>query len=584
MDKVKVTDFVNAYARALDLKDHIRQILLELMENIILKYEKIVPYIPVSMDSSSVYLIKPVEGKYSVEDFFLNRLMRNIWSVDNITPLTISDGFATENTKGTFDPALHSVNLSDSKLLKQVDDYKTALGKNYEQMRACAIKKVIMHEFEHGLQTKYDDVLDIRFRVSYKKISDELLKLGKYSSILAPYESISKNNGVEHYIFSGVHYSSYAHKQGIRTYREVASVDNYNEILNESESLEIADQKAYLVSNVGQTGNMFYLRNPESSNCDITNYGNIVKELLGDQTAFVMMYLNPNAGFNKLNDLYSDIFRSEYGENKDATELFIKAITKIKETGLEADHLKLCEVLAKCLAKKVSLAWDNPKVNNEQMLATIDHIAGFSIINRDQNKHSNLSHIKILSQLKKEIRSRNLEQVSILPMPTFEALEKLIEEYELVLEGNNIVIRSIATGNVVQDKETAELATFANIWLSAAGVKYLTNDLREGSTYAFNDGAKDVYNFFISSIMQNLCATGNIGSLEIFKNASSLGYKYSSEIIVNLFRSEYQTAFLESFFRRRCSIQKPKTEETKTLYTMPFAGNLAYSSQGGGRK
>ena len=80
MNKIKVQEFCQVYSKALNLDNEIESIITELMINIISKYENKIPSIPASLDqSTSSYLIKPINGKYSIEDFFLNRLIRNIF-------------------------------------------------------------------------------------------------------------------------------------------------------------------------------------------------------------------------------------------------------------------------------------------------------------------------------------------------------------------------------------------------------------------------------------------------------------------------------------------------------------------------
>ena len=97
MNKQKVNDFVDAFCDALSLKQGYRTTLKELMENIITKYEKSVYTIP---SDSNVYLIKPTNGVYSVEDFFLNRLMRNVWAVSVVDDI---------DEKGAFTPAYNDI-------------------------------------------------------------------------------------------------------------------------------------------------------------------------------------------------------------------------------------------------------------------------------------------------------------------------------------------------------------------------------------------------------------------------------------------------------------------------------------------
>ena len=220
MNKQKVNDFVDAFCDALSLKQGYRITLKELMENIITKYEKSVHTIP---SDSNVYLIKPTNGAYSVEDFFLNRLMRNVWAVSVVDDI---------DEKGAFTPAYNDIAFNIKKINSQMDKYQDILGNDFMTKRESARKKVVMHEFQHALQTVYTDELDMQRRVGYKKISDELKKYPQYDSILRRYEELPKGLGdSSKYISTGTHYSSNTNLPSFITYRNNVGMDNFNEIL-----------------------------------------------------------------------------------------------------------------------------------------------------------------------------------------------------------------------------------------------------------------------------------------------------------------------------------------------------------------
>jgi len=409
MNKIKVNEFVSAYSNAVDLNKETKEVLLELMENIILKYEKTIPYIPVNEDDSTVYLIKPINGKYSVEDFFLNRLMRNIWTFEEITQKLIDQGYKPKRAKGTFDPGLHEVYVNSVKLEKQLEKYQKYLGENYQKIKERAKKKVIMHEFEHGLQTTYNNKLDIRYREQYKKISNEINKIGngKYRNILRTYEEIPKElSDTEEYIKTGTHYSSKATMIKGKTYRDVDGFDNLNEILNESESLEMCKQENYLTYKFNNTGTIYKVANPESSNYSITNYGYLFKMLLGINNSFKLMYLNSPEMFESFNQKYNQIFQQVYQSDKDAIEIFITSITKIKNDVSEEEHLRLNYALSKCLELKVTKFYNDKNTTNETMLSTINKFEKLTL----KNPNNNLEHTKVLNNLKNIINQRNINQ------------------------------------------------------------------------------------------------------------------------------------------------------------------------------
>ena len=402
MNKVKVNDFVSAYSKVLGLDNNVKNILIELMENIIIKYENIIDYIPTSLDDSKVYLIKSINGKYSVEDFFLNRLMRNVWFYSEINENTIKEGFADEHTKGSYDASFNEVNINKIKLSNQLEKYKQYLGVNYLSMKSSAEKKVIMHEFEHGLQTRFDNQLNVTNRSVYKSISDELLKLGKYNDILNSYEILPKSlSDRNNYLSTGVYYSSYSESLGIKTYKNIDGYDNLNEILNETESLEMSNQTLYLNA-ILEDGNYYPFINPESSNSAITNYGFIIKILLGEQISFEGMYLNPQSIFVNFNNKYNNIFQTLYNSNNDAITILIEQLNVIKNSHKEEDILKLNQAFAQCLEHDIN---NDLKANiSEDILKLkIENFSKYIVRNNDLKKHNQLNHVIILNKLKEKI-------------------------------------------------------------------------------------------------------------------------------------------------------------------------------------
>ena len=55
-----------------------KDFVIEILGNVYNEYKDIIRFIPVSKDNCSEYIIKPQNGRYSLEDFLINRLLRNI--------------------------------------------------------------------------------------------------------------------------------------------------------------------------------------------------------------------------------------------------------------------------------------------------------------------------------------------------------------------------------------------------------------------------------------------------------------------------------------------------------------------------
>ena len=147
MDIEKINDFIEAYSRAIQLSPEYTEVLKELLPKIIRKYSKIVQDITEKQDDYDKYIIKPINGKYSVEDFFLNRLMRNVLEVE-------VDNISNDGHKGGYLDELQKITLSPSIISKQLDGLLSANIPNLETIKKTASKKVVMHEFEHALQSQ----------------------------------------------------------------------------------------------------------------------------------------------------------------------------------------------------------------------------------------------------------------------------------------------------------------------------------------------------------------------------------------------------------------------------------------------
>ena len=69
----------------------------------------------------------------------------------------------------------------------------------------------------------------------------------------------------------------------------------------------------------------------------------------------------------------------------------------------------------------------------------------------------------------------------------------------------------------------------------------------------------------------------------MFRNIdSNNSYKYNREIIVNLFRSQYQTVVINKLFLQSLGIDK-QVKTPEPLYVMSYARNLAFENNTKGR-
>jgi len=429
MNIERINDYIDAYSRAINITPEVTSILKELIPNLVKKYSATITSIPVEQDGYDKYVIKPVDGKYSIEDFFLNRLFRNVWEV-----------YLKTNSveKGGFEPNYMEIGFNMPLIEKQLVGSINTEREDFKELDAIARKKVIMHEFEHALQTQYSG--KALFDIRYKRIFEEIRKAkdGKYKDETNEYsESVFRNDygTQETYTHSGLHYSG--KNKDVQTYREVSGFDNLNEIFNETESLEMAGARTQ-VKIVYKNNTYYRVKNVESSNSSITNYGVLLKALLGPKETFIGMYLNPNRMFAEFNKEYNTIFQEAFGNDKSAWENVINQIESIKASDSLEDRLKLDTVLAKCLELKVENAIKrgntSPKTLSK-MNEIINLFYNNTISSQDESRRKSLEHIQILYSIQERVNQLK-QEVTLPEQKEEQAIDSQTKQSEKVLRSN----------------------------------------------------------------------------------------------------------------------------------------------------
>lgn len=183
-------------------------------------------------------------------------------------------------------------------------------------------------------------------------------------------------------------------------------------------------------------------------------------------------------------------------------------------------------------------------------------------------------------------------QIPAIKIPSFEELKDLASKYEIFIDSTDpfdpdtskIKIRDIKTGQIQTDKTIIDRAMFANIWLTSAGVKYYQEDFRPGAKYAFNEMAEELYNTICVQLFDSCKNKGVIDTVDLLRNIeNNNSYKYNREIIVNLFRTPYQTEVINKLFLQSLGINK-QVQQPEPLYTMSYADGLAFGDENGNAK
>lgn len=214
---------------------------------------------------------------------------------------------------------------------------------------------------------------------------------------------------------------------------------------------------------------------------------------------------------------------------------------------------------------------------------------GIRTYNPDLVKFFETSKKVDIDSLSRQKQQTNTPAIQI---PNFSELKDLASKYEIFVDSKDpfdpdtskIKIRDIKTGQIQTDKTIIDRAMFANIWLTSAGVKYYQDESRPGANYAFNEPAEELYNTICKQLLDSCKSKGVIDTVDLLRNIeNNNSYKYNREIIVNLFRSPYQTEIINKLFLQSLGINR-QVQSPEPLYTMSYAGELAFGDENSNAK
>lgn len=183
-------------------------------------------------------------------------------------------------------------------------------------------------------------------------------------------------------------------------------------------------------------------------------------------------------------------------------------------------------------------------------------------------------------------------KVPTIPIPTFDELHAYAIRFEIFIDSDNpydsnpakIKIRDIKTKQIQTDKSIIDKAMFANIWLKSAGVKqYPYDQTRTGEYYAFCDPARELYSIICKELANGTRTNGVIDPAALYRDIENKSvYKYNKEVIENLFRTPFQTEFINNIFLQSQGITR-QSQTPKPLYRMSYSDSEvldpAYSSR-----
>ncbi len=418
----KINDFVDIWAQSIGLKN---TSIIQIIKNDIVKrskeYVDVFPTISVNLDSCQAYIIKPVNGEYAIEDFFLNRLILGISELNLGTSL--------EGTNAGYNGYEKSLDINIEKMRQDINERATR-HRGLVGVSDAIIVKTVEHELGHCFKTSFNDGLGAIFssgtranQEKYKKIIQGIttLKNGKYASQIKSLAELNFTQ-VSEKIKTGV-------KDSVSHYRQQYRFDTIDELLNETEALKLASNNkvheiVYLEDHTtGQksnTGNYVKVYNYMSGYRSFTGYGDILRTLITKKNCFMAEYISSTDLFDRFDKLYSDVVQEVWGlDSKEWPPLeclaydFYDLQTKRPHFD-ETIMLKLDMFFARCYQKKIYnyILNANSVLSHEEIGIILSQIQVFQekmTTNDDPLKRANLAHNIIFNEIKGKLqRIQNL--------------------------------------------------------------------------------------------------------------------------------------------------------------------------------
>lgn len=422
MNKSKINDFINVWAEVVGLTGEENKKYRNFIKTDIARrcamYEQTIPNISTKDDSCNAYIIKPVNGQYSFEDFLLNRLMLGLRDVSFIGAL--------EGNGGEYIAADKTLNVNTGTidfLARDKAKRHTGLqGKNVQ-----IVQKTIEHELGHCYKSLFNDGFKAPLGNGreqdemYKKLIDALSKFenGKYASQIKSLKD-----------FDLEEYSSVI-KTGISdskvTYGYDARFGWIDELLNETEALELTNSNDVhdtwpLQDENGRdsaSGNYVNVYNYLSGYRSFTGYGPILKSLLGKENTFRAEYISSVDIFKQFDQEYADIVKDVWGLDPQKYPpmkcIFMDFDDLLNNKPFDENiMLKLDEFFAKCYERKVEkvMAQGNGNLSPELRESTLREIETFQsrlTTNDNPNKREALNHNVIFSNLRTKINELSIQ-------------------------------------------------------------------------------------------------------------------------------------------------------------------------------
>lgn len=349
-----------------DLEMPFKEFVVQLLSNLYNKYKDSILFISVNEDNYANYVISSQDNYYSLEDFLINRLLRNISMVNYQEQFLLPDSH--------YDYTYGEVLIDKIRMQTQIKDVRQK-------------RKLVAHELLHGLKTQFVGN-EISRGNEYFKLKEELKKtfpkeindfsctnteqnrFYSHSGLTLQEKYLKSNDMIEHYIDTEV----------------------LDEIFNEIEAMKVTHDDYKKVHNIGNDG-VIILNNPESSNTYITNYAYIMERIIDDEILFIGMYINPQILFTHFNNLYNKIFQEHYNSSKNAIEILVENLNDIKKNHNNINgHVMLLDTLYDCINLRYVMSGYNDEIRDKN-IGCLGNKGIMEIVAGKLQPHNKLSYV-----------------------------------------------------------------------------------------------------------------------------------------------------------------------------------------------
>lgn len=410
MNKSKINDFINVWAEVVGLTGEENKKYRNFIKTDIARrcemYEQTIPTISTKDDSCNAYIIKPVNGQYSFEDFLLNRLMLGLREV--------SFRGALEGNGGEYVAHDKSLNINEGELdslaKEKATRHKGLQGKNVQ-----IIQKTIEHELGHCYKSLFTN--GFKAPLGKGREQDEMYK--KLIVALSKFESGKYASQIKSLKDFDLESDSDVIKTGVGDSRASYSGDSrftwIDEVLNETEALELTNSNDvheiwHLQDENGRdssSGNYVNVYNYLSGYRPFTGYGPILKSLLGKENTFRAEYISSVDIFKQFDQEYADIVQDVWGldpQKYPPMKCIFMDFDDIRSRKHFDENimLKLDEFFAKCYERKVEKIMAQGNLSPELRESTLKEIETFQsrlTTNDDPNKRDALAHNVIFNNI-----------------------------------------------------------------------------------------------------------------------------------------------------------------------------------------